>query len=53
MKLTGREYKLNLMNLKILGNKAYVRKINMTKSDKLKPKAWIGYLVGYEGSKIY
>jgi hypothetical protein len=23
------------------------------KSDKLKPKAWIGYLVGYEGSKIY
>jgi hypothetical protein len=39
MKLTGREYKPNLVNLKILGSKAYVRKINMMKSDKLEPKA--------------
>jgi hypothetical protein len=39
MKLTGREYKPNLINLKILRSKAYVRKINMMKSDKLEPKA--------------
>jgi hypothetical protein len=50
---TGQEYKPNLANLKVLGSKAYVRRLNVPKSRKADPRAWIGYLVGFEGSTIY
>jgi hypothetical protein len=42
MKSIGKNYKPNLANLKTLGCKAYVRKINLKKSQKLEPRAWIG-----------
>jgi hypothetical protein len=53
MKLIGKTYLPNLANLKVLGSKAYVRRINVTQSRKLNTRAWIGHLVGYEGSTIY
>ena len=53
MKLIGKTYIPNLANLKVLGSKAYVRRINIKQSQKLDARAWIGHLVGYEGSTVY
>ncbi|EED21271.1 hypothetical protein TSTA_085020 [Talaromyces stipitatus ATCC 10500] len=39
-------------NLYLLGSKAYVR-INTKKSEKMEPRAQIGYLVGYESHNIW
>ena len=38
----GQEYKPNLANLKILGSKAYARRIDVPKARKADPRAWIG-----------
>ena len=45
--------KPNIGNLKVFGCKAYRRIDHIPRTEKLKPRAETGYLVGYEGWNIY
>ncbi|GES64853.1 integrase catalytic core [Aspergillus terreus] len=45
--------KPDLSNLRVLGCRAFVRDPRVPKSDKIAPRAWIGYLVGYTASNIW
>ncbi|KAJ6041359.1 hypothetical protein N7460_006749 [Penicillium canescens] len=43
----------NLSNLRLYGCRAYVMRQGIAKSDKMEPRAEIGYLVGYVASNIW
>jgi hypothetical protein len=49
-KLYGK--KLNLANLRVYGCRAYIHCKGIPKLDKMAPRAWVGYLVGYTASNI-
>jgi len=43
----------SLRSLYIIGCKAYVLKKTIPKGDKLSPRVWIGYLVGFQATNIW
>jgi hypothetical protein len=43
----------DLSHIRIFGSKAYARKPNIPKKEKMEPRALIGYLVGYKASNIF
>jgi hypothetical protein len=45
--------RINLANLKVYGCRAYTRRQDIPNSDKMEPRASIGYLVGYVASNIW
>jgi hypothetical protein len=50
-KLYGK--KPNLANLRVYGCRAYICCEGIPKLDKMAPRAWVGYLVGYTASNIW
>jgi hypothetical protein len=45
--------KPNLANIRVFGCKSYVLRHDVAKADKMAPRAWIGYLVGFEASNLW
>ena len=45
--------KPNLANLRVFGCRAYVRDARVPLGNKVKSRAWIGYMVGYHASNIW
>lgn len=45
--------KPNLANLRVFGCRAYVRDAKVPKGDKIRSRAWIGYMVGYQAANIW
>jgi hypothetical protein len=45
--------KPNISHLRIYGCRAYPLRYNIPKTQKLEPRAHIGYLVGYESTNIF
>jgi hypothetical protein len=43
----------SIAHLRVYGCRAYPLNYNITKSEKLKPRAHIGYLVGYDSTNIF
>lgn len=53
MKNAGHEQAVSIANLKVYGSLAYCRIIKIPQSEKMLPRAEIGYLVGYVASNIW
>lgn len=45
--------KPNLANLRVFGCRAYVRDAKVPKGNKVRSRAWIGYMVGYQAANIW
>ena len=45
--------KPNLTNLRVFGCHAYVRDAKVPKGNKVRSRAWIGYMVGYQAANIW
>lgn len=49
----GGDSRIKLAHLRTIGCKGYAKNYNRKKGDKMEPRAYVGYLIGYESTNIW